>query len=275
MQTQPRLAALCRMKHSIMKQNNAKVKKALIWAGVAGFWLLVWQMAYYAVGRDLLLASPASVLKRLAQLVITGEFWQIIANSFCRIMAGFLLGLLLGTALGVLTARWSLAYRIVQLPMSMIKAAPVASFVILALVWISGRNLSIFIAFLMVLPMVWSSVDQGIKSADVQLLEAAATYRLSRLQTVRAVYIPAVMPYFLSVCRVAMGFAWKAGIAGEVIAIPKNAIGTQLYDAKIYLETTDLFAWTVVIIVLSVLIEKLFTKGVAWFAGKWGAHNEN
>lgn len=261
--------------HFIMMRIDTKMKKALSAAGVAAFWLLVWQLAYYGVGRELLLASPVSVFKRLTELVRQAGFWQIILSSFCRIMGGFLLGLLLGTALGVLTAKWSLAYRILQLPMNIIKATPVASFVILALVWISGKNLSVFIAFLMVLPMVWSSVDQGLKSADGQLLEAARTYRLSRLQTAHAVYIPAVMPYFLSVCRVAMGFAWKAGIAGEVIAIPKNAIGTQLYDAKIYLETVDLFAWTVVIIVLSVLIEKLFTKGVAWIARKWGAHNEN
>ena len=67
-----------------------------------------------------------------------------------------------------------------------------------------------------------------------------------------------------------VGFAWKSGIAGEVIAIPKDAIGTQLYDAKVYLETTDLFAWTVVIVVLSVLIEKLFTRIIQSAARKWG-----
>lgn len=256
--------------HFITMQNNMKWKKAAGWAGVGLFWLIVWQLAYYGVGRDLLLASPIAVLKRLGQLVITAEFWQIIGSSFYRIMAGFLLGLLLGTLLGAFTARWNLAYRLLQLPMSIIKATPVASFVILALVWISGRNLSVFIGFLMVLPMVWSSVHQGLKSADEQLLEAAQTYRLSKWQTIRVVYIPAVLPYFLSVCRVAMGFAWKAGIAGEVIAIPKNAIGTQLYDAKVYLETTDLFAWTVVIVVLSVMIEKVFTKLVEMAAHKWG-----
>ena len=149
---------------------------------------------------------------------------------------------------GIITARWKPIYQLIQLPMNIIKATPVASFVILALIWISGKNLSVFIAFLMVLPMVWSSVDQGLKSADPQLLEAAKTYRLSRLQTARAVYVPAVLPYLLSVSRVAVGFAWKSGIAGEVIAIPKDSIGTQLYDAKVYLETTDLFAWTVVIV---------------------------
>lgn len=258
------------MMRSTTMQINPKIKKAVCWAGVGLFWLIVWQLAYYGVGRDLLLASPIAVFKRLGQLLVTAGFWQIIASSFYKIMTGFLLGLAVGTMLGVVTAKWKTAYQLLQLPMNIIKATPVASFVILALVWISGRNLSIFIGFLMVLPMVWSSVDQGLKSADVQLLEAAKTYRLTKWQTARAVYIPAVLPYFLSVCRVAMGFAWKAGIAGEVIAIPKNAIGTQLYDAKVYLETTDLFAWTVVIVILSVVIEKAFTKLVGLAAKKWG-----
>lgn len=251
-------------------QNKNYLKKIAAMAAVGIFWLAAWQLAYYGVGRDLLLASPLNVFKRVGELVITGEFWLIIGTSFYRIMSGFVLGLLTGAALGIITARWKPIYQLIQLPMNIIKATPVASFVILALIWISGKNLSVFIAFLMVLPMVWSSVDQGLKSADPQLLEAAKTYRLSRLQTARAVYVPAVLPYFLSVSRVAVGFAWKSGIAGEVIAIPKDSIGTQLYDAKVYLETTDLFAWTVVIVVLSVLIEKLFTKLIELAAKKWG-----
>ena len=251
-------------------QNKNYVKKIAGWTAVGLFWLAVWQLAYYGVGRDLLLASPIAVFKRLKELVVTADFWIIIGTSFYRIMTGFLLGLLVGTLLGMITARWKSIYQLVQLPMNIIKATPVASFVILALIWITGKNLSVFIAFLMVVPMVWSSVDQGLKSADPLLLEAARTYRLSRLQTARAVYVPAVLPYFLSVSRVAVGFAWKSGIAGEVIAIPKDSIGTQLYDAKVYLETTDLFAWTVVIVVLSVLIEKLFTKLIEAAARKWG-----
>ncbi len=254
-------------------QNKKRVRKAVGSLAAALFWLAVWQLSYYAIGRDLLLASPASVFIRIIQLVKTQAFWNIIGNSFIRIMAGFLLGLAAGTILAVITARWKLMYRIFQFPMSIIKATPVASFVILALIWISGKRLSTFISFLMVLPMVWSSVHQGIKSADPQLLEAASTFRLSPVQKVKAVYVPAVMPHLLSVSRVAMGFAWKSGIAGEVIAIPKNTIGSMLYDAKVYLETTDLFAWTAVIVILSVIIEKAFAGLMEAAAGKWGGAN--
>ncbi len=252
---------------------NKRAKKALGFLGVGLFWLCLWQLAYYAVGRDLLLASPFAVLQKLSELVTERSFWVIIGSSFLRIMSGFLLGLVFGIILAVISARWSFIYKLLQLPMSIIKATPVASFVILALVWISGKRLSTFISFIMVLPMVWSAVYTGINSADIKLLEAAKTYRLSKLQTVEAVYIPAVMPHLLSAGKVAMGFAWKSGIAGEVIAIPKNSIGSQLHNAKVYLETEELFAWTAVIVVLSVIIEKLFSFLMSKAAGKWGGEN--
>ena len=252
---------------------NKNVKKAITFLGVGLFWLTLWQLAYYAVGRDLLLASPFAVLKKLAVLVRGKDFWLIVGSSFMRIMSGFMLGLVCGILLAVASARWKLVYKILQLPMSIIKATPVASFVILALVWISGRRLSTFISFIMVLPMVWNGVYTGISCADIKLLEAAKTFRLSKLQTAEAVYLPAVMPHLLSASRIALGFAWKSGIAGEVIAIPKNSIGSQLHNAKVYLETDDLFAWTAVVVILSVAIEKLFSAIIRKAAGKWGGEN--
>ena len=233
----------------------------------------MWQAAYYALGSELLLTSPAQTLKRVFELAGEKSFYVIIGSSFLRIMRGFLRALLIGSLLAVLSARFKYVHTLLQLPMNIIKATPVASFVILALIWISGRKLSGFISFLMVLPMVWSSVYEGIKSADSKLLEVAECYRLSRFDTLKAVYMPAVMPYLLSTARVAMGFAWKAGIAGEVIAIPQNTIGAELYDAKVYLDTASLFAWTVVIICLSVIIEKLFTGLIERAGRKWGFGN--
>ncbi len=141
--------------------------------------------------------------------------------------------------------------------MNAIKSTPVASFVILALVWIKGENLSTFIAFLMVLPVIWQSVHTGLGSADPELLEMARVYRFSRGKKLRYLYLPAALPYLISAMRVGLGFSWKSGIAGEVIAIPSQAIGTQLYNAKIYLDMPGLFAWTIVIILLSAAIERV------------------
>ena len=219
-------------------------------------WLVLWQGASLAVGEALLLPAPLPVLRRMGELLLTGSFWGICLHSLGRILLGFLLGLLLGCLLAALSAAFPMAGDFLSPAMAAVKATPVASFVILALVWVRGTNLSVFISFLMVLPLVWQNVRQGIASADPALLEMAFVYRLPPGARVRAVYLPALLPHLLSAARVGLGFAWKAGIAGEVIAISSGSIGLQLYNAKAYLEMPDLFAWTGFIVLLSFLLER-------------------
>ena len=214
-------------------------------------------LVYAGMGTSLLLPSPAETFLRLRQLLGDPSFYSIIGHTFLRIFSGFLLGTAAGCILSGLTAFSSLLYRFFALPMNAIKSTPVASFVILALVWIKGENLSTFIAFLMVLPVIWQSVHTGLGSADPELLEMARVYRFSRGKKLRYLYLPAALPYLISAMRVGLGFSWKSGIAGEVIAIPSQAIGTQLYNAKIYLDMPGLFAWTIVIILLSAAIEQV------------------
>lgn len=230
---------------------------------VGALWLLVWQGAYLAVGEDLLLSSPATVFRRLLELAGQFAFWGVVGETLGRILCGFLLGLVLGAGIGFLTGHIPLLRELVSLPMGVIKATPVASFVVLAYVWMNGEQISVFSAFLMVLPLVWSNVDEGVRTTDPALLEMAAAYRLPRASVFKNITLPAVLPYFLSAARVGLGFSWKAGVAGEVIAIPYRSIGTELYNAKVYLETADIFVWTAVVILMSVLLE----KGMVWGVG--------
>jgi len=134
---------------------------------------------------------------------------------------------------------------------------PVASFIILAFLWIDTKNLSILISFMMVVPMIYANVLWGLKATDAKLLEMAEVFHLSLLKRIIAIYIPSVTPYFISAVTIGLGFCWKAGIAAEVIGIPSGSIGERLYEAKLYLMTKELFAWTIVIIIISVLFEGL------------------
>ena len=196
------------------KNKKEKQRKTKRWPIV--FWLMIWQAASVFVGQEILLASPVSVVRKLFELSFTGNFWQSVGFSFVRIVTGFLLAMFLGIFLAVL-AYWSKTVEILIAPViAVVKSTPVASFIILCLIWIPSRNLSVFISFLMVLP------------------------------------------YFLSACRLSLGMCWKAGVAAEVIGVPSGSIGEKLYNAKIYLNTPDLFAWTIVIIVISFVFEKCF-----------------
>ena len=229
--------------------------------------LLLWQLASMAVGLPLLLPSPLAVLLRLGQLCTGADFWLTVASSLLRILLGFLLGVLFGTALAGLCWRFRLIDALARPLLGMLKSTPVASFIILALVWVKTTWLATVISFIMVLPLIYANVREGIDSADRQLLEMAQVFRLSRRKTFRYCYLPAILPFFLSAVSSALGFAWKSGIAAEVLGRPARAIGSQIYDSKIYLETPDLFAWTLVVILLSVLLERLAVRFVRW-AGK-------
>ena len=216
-----------------MKRRTGSVR---LWA--AAFWLLVWEGASLALaattgGRMLLLASPVQALGRLLALAGTAAFWQAVAFSSLRILGGFLLACAL---------------------------APVVSFIILALIFFSSENLSLLISALMVFPPVYLNVLEGIGHTDRQLLEMARVFRVPVSRQLRGIYLPAVLPYFRSAVSLGLGLCWKSGAAAEVIGLPAGSIGEALYTAKVYFQTGDLFAWTAVIVTVSVIFERLFLR---------------
>lgn len=247
------------MTRSITKD---KIQKLFVNAAAAMFWVAMWQLAYVKVAQELLLVSPAQAFLRLIQLSQSAVFWSSIGGTCFRVLAGFLLALSIGAVIAVFSARYKWVYSLVSPLFGVIRATPVASFIILVLLWISTDGLPMFIAFLMVVPMIWSNISAGISVVDKSLLEMAKIFKLSRSKILTVIYFPAVMPHFISACSVGLGFAWKSAIAAEVICLPKMAVGRQIYNSRIYLETADLFAWTIAVIILSVLIEKLVLDGL-------------
>lgn len=226
--------------------------------GAAAFWLAVWQCAAMAVGQEVFLVSPVQAVRTLLQLLPQAEFWQRVGFSSGRILLGFGLGVAVSIVLAVAAQAWHTADVLLAPVLQLVKATPVASFIILALVWVRGASLSVLISFLMVLPVLYGAVRTGIQSADPQLLEMTKVFHLPLGRRLRAVWLPALLPAFRQGCSVALGICWKSGVAAEVIGLPNGSIGDALYRAKITLSTGELFAWTFVIILLSAGFEKLF-----------------
>lgn len=244
------------------------------------FWLLVWQgIAMWVArgsiadawragdtdalvrallqGRELLLPGPVLVLRTLFALLGEGAFWAAAGASLLRVFCGFLAGAVLGAALAALTAAAAWADALLSPAVRVLRAVPVASFIILVLLWVRTDLVPGLIAGLMVLPVVWENVRKGIGETDRRLLEAAEVYRFGYWKRLGLVRLPAVLPHLASGCTTALGLAWKAGVAAEVLCLPRRAIGTQLYQTKVYLETPALFAWTAVVLLLSLVLERL------------------
>lgn len=234
------------------------------------FWLGVWQFgALFARTKklDFFLPTPWTVLQTLAGLCVTGEFWATIALSLGRILAGMVVGTLLGILLAALTCASSWADRLLSPMIRMIRAVPVASFILLVMLAVYRATVPMVIVTLMVLPVVWSGVTQGIRQTDGQLLELAQAYRFSRWKKAKLIYFPSVQPYLLSAITTAMGLAWKSGVAAEVLCTPRQAIGTEVYNAKFYLEIPTLFAWTAVVVALSLTMEWLLAAALRRWKG--------
>ncbi len=242
------------------------LKKVLIAAGWIGLWaaLSAW------VGKEVLLPSPLAAAKSFAGIVATTEFWLSCLYSFIRIISGVVIGTAAGVLLAAVSYKVKLVGDIFSPVLSIIRATPVASFIILALVWIGRGNVPAFTSFLMVLPVVFSSVTVALSGIDRGLLEMVTVFRLPFTKRVSELYFPAAFPAFAGGFRTSLGLAWKAGIAAEVICNPKHGIGSALYDSKIYLETAELFAWTAAVIIISMCLEKLFGAVYARAAKRGG-----
>ncbi len=244
------------------------MKKRLITLGAAAFWLIVWQAAAMALGKSLLLASPVEVVQRLFEIVPDGKFLPSILFTLGRIMLGFALGTVTGIILAVLGGKYVFFEKLFSPLISAVKAVPVASFTILALIWISSSELSVLITFLISVPVVYSNLSEGIRALDPKLTEMAVIFRVPAARRFVGIYLSQIMPYFRSAVKLSVGLCWKSGVAAEVIGTPRGSIGKMLYDSKIYLETADLFAWTLVIIVLSIITEKLILLLIDFIAGR-------
>lgn len=224
------------------------------------FWTLIWYFLHLIIDQNLYMPSPLAVFSRLSELVFLSTFWLGVFASIYRVAIGVTLSVLLGVILGVLSGSRKIFYDFLNPLVISIKSTPVLSFIIIALIWFSSSNVPIFICLLMCFPIIWTNVVEGIKNVDIKLLEMAKVYKVSKINIIKKIYIPCVKPFVFASLITSMGLGWKVTVASEVLSYPKHAIGSNLYSSKVYLDSEQLFAWTIVVIILSIIFEIIFKK---------------
>ena len=232
---------------------NKKLKKLFIILA----WLGILEIAAMLVQNSILLVGPVEIARALVELLQTGNYYLICLMSLCRIMAGMLFAFLFGCVLGACMYRFPLFEEIISPVLAIMKSIPVASFVVLLLIWQGARNLSVFISFIVVFPNVCVSMKNGLKSVSIEKRELADVFHIKGLQKWLYIYRPAVIPYLISCMEISIGMSFKSGVAAEVIGMPDYSIGERIYVSKVYLDTAGLFAWTFSLIVLSFCVEKI------------------
>jgi len=235
------------------------------------FWIGIWAIAAQLINKPLLLPQPVSVAVRIFELITHTQFWAITGLSLLRIMTGIISANILGICLAVVITYSNLIREILSPILTMIKATPVASFIILVLIWIGRDIVPAVIAALMVLPVICNNVSTGLRNINPDYLELAAVYHIPKLIQFKRITVPSVMPYFLSAIETSIGIGWKAGIAAEVLTVPALSIGKMIYESKMYLETIDLFAWTITVIAISLIIESFIVASLKKLGQKYNS----
>ena len=224
--------------------------------GVLLFWLAVWQVVAMVVGRELILPTPLQSFSQLFKLVPQAFFWIDIAVTLSRVALGLVISIVAGVGLALLCHSSKLAYQLLQPVMSTVKTVPVMSLILLFLVFMKSGIVPVAVCTMACLPIVFSNIYQALENVDKKLTEMGKAFGLSRQKIFLKVVAPQIKPYFNSAVMVCAGFSWKTVVTAEVLSIPASSIGYNLYISKTYLDTPLLFAWTIGIIIISVIIEK-------------------
>ena len=240
-----------------MKASTISLKILKLIAVVA-FWLGIWYLLAFIVDKELFLPYPHTVGRTLVELCREPRFLKIVGTSLFRILKGFAAGVLLGFVLALVTYYIPFLKDFISPAVRTVRATPVVSFILLAYLWLDNDTIPIVIALLMVAPIIWENMSAGLSGLSTELHEMAVVYKLSRHREFMKITMPQLTPHIYSGCQSSLGLAWKSGIAAEVISYPKIAIGKSMNDAKTLLETSEVLAWTVVVVALSLVFELLF-----------------
>lgn len=236
---------------------DSTCKNNLITLGSILLLILGWALAAKLVGKDIILPSPLVTFKRLLALLTSPEFWRHLSATLFRGVAGFSLSYLIGLLIGILSGFNRNFKTFFQPWLTAIRSTPSMALILLALIWFQSNAVTLFVTFLVVFPIIAQNVTEGLQQVDPQLRELARLYHVGASRVLREMYLPAILPYLATGAAAGLGLTWKVMIAAEVLANPQMGIGTQMDTARIFLQTPEVFAWTIVVIAISLFFDRL------------------
>lgn len=217
--------------------------------------LLFWDISSKITDQSIILPSVKETLTSLYKIISSGEFFSFIFTAFFRVFAGLFLGVSAGILLAALCHRFDVVSTVISPIISIMKATPVACIIVLLWIRFNYTEIAVLVVLLMVMPVVWQNVYDGLGATDKNMLEVASVFRLSKIQKIKVLYIPSVLSYLIPAVITSVGLAWKAEIAAEIMTY--SNIGELIRDFKtVSFDTASIFAWTIIIVTFSILFEK-------------------
>lgn len=237
-----------------MKDSSIK-DKFVVLLSITGL-VIFWGIASAVINSSVIFPSPKETFISFTNIIKIDSFWYIITSSLLRGIVAFIAACLLGIVVGIIVGVNKSADAFIKPGLILIMSTPIVSFILLALIWFKTDIIPIFVAFLMIFPIIVFNVKEGIINIDKDLIEMAKIYRVSHKNILRNIYLPSIMSYLFAGIISAIGIGWKVVVTAEVLCNPTYGIGTSLQTSRIYLDTADVFAWTFIAVLLSFIFEK-------------------
>ena len=241
-----------------MNKKKSKIIHSLIFIFSIFLFFFLWLILSLKIDYDFILPSPFLVFKTLAQLLITKDFWINLAYSFLRIVFAFIISISAGFFLGIICGKNTYINTFLKFPIALMRICPVISIILIVMFWSSSNTVPIIVAVLMTLPIMFSSISKTYSHKDEKLYDLAMIYNFNFFKKLYYIDLPMILPSFLTGSVSVFGMTWKVIVAGEVLSLPKKGLGTILQFNSINMETSKVFAITMVVLIISFSLEQLF-----------------
>jgi len=243
-----------------MKISTTKLKKYSAYLLSIIILLVGWFIIALKVDADLIIPKPGSVFLEILNLLKSKKFWIDFLHTFSRILLSFLFCVVAGSILGYFSGTVTFVRHFLEIPLSILRSTPVIAVILIALFWFPSGFVPIFVSILMTLPIMITNVSESFCSVrdDSPLMKMSRLYGFSKFQNFFYIKLPAAKRLINAGLISCFGLTWKVVIAGEVLCLPGIALGSQLHDFQVHLETNSLIAVTTIYVVFSFIIEKIF-----------------
>ena len=226
--------------------------------------LVLWQVLAMLICLPDLVPTVPRLLGTLASLFVSGSFYQSVAATILRGVAGMTLSLIAAGGAAFLFNRNEWIYELFRPLLALMRSIPVISFILLALIFLNTESIPLMIAFLTMFPLLTENLTKGIRSRRKGLLIMARQFKIGYWNRLTQVIYPQLKPFLYSGLASASGFGWRAIIMGEVLVQSFPGIGGEMKQAQVFIAVPELMAWTVI----AILISYFFDKGINWLANQ-------
>ncbi|WP_333657100.1 ABC transporter permease [Tissierella praeacuta] len=222
--------------------------------------IIIWILLSKFIDNEIIFPTIKSTFVNFIQIIKNPNFITIISYSILRSLIGFIISLFLAIIIGIFSSVSKTIYYLMIPIINFLSSVPTMAIIILAIIWLNNELVPIFVGFIMVFPILYETVLKGILNIDKDIIAMAQIYKVDKLTIIKDIYIPSIFINLSNVSSSTLGINLKMVIAGEVLSQPKYAIGSNLQLQKMYLNTSGIFAWIIIILFIAKLFEYILER---------------